>query len=100
MADLASYGKRIPEAWLREPLQNVKFGAIADTPDGNGNIVITHGLATTPSVLLVGIESATNAVQVEEVDTSATTSTLRVYALADGSDVTSGAQSGWYIAIK
>ena len=100
MADLTSLTlETIPEARFREVFEKIVFGTIAATPDGNGNITLTHGLAAEPTALFVDIESATNGIQVENKGASATTSLLRVYALADGSDVTSGAQAGWFMAI-
>lgn len=99
MADVAGY-RTIPDGWIREPLSNIKFGAIAATPDGSGNITLTHGHAAEPTVLLVGLESDANGVQVEDKGASATTALLRVFLLADGTDITSGAQAGWYLAIK
>lgn len=100
MATLASLvNETIPENRIRGVFEKIAFGAIAATPNGSGNITLTHGLAAEPTVLLVGLESDANGIQVENKGASATTSLLRVFALADGSDVTSGAQAGWFLAI-
>lgn len=101
MPSLASAAtSSIPQSWLREPLENLRFGVLSGTPNGSGNLTLTHGFAAAPTTLIVQATGDANGAQVETLAASATTSLIRVYALADGADVTSGAQSVHWIAIK
>lgn len=66
-----------------------KWGNASDTTDGNGNIVIAHGLVSTPSFVTLGLRGDNvNGVDVESVD--GTNITARVKN-ASGADVTSTA---------
>lgn len=68
---------------------NEGFGNVSITPDGSGNGTIVHGLASIPSLVLVGIRGDNvNGVDVESLD--ATNIIIRIKDAATGADVTTG----------
>lgn len=65
-------------------------GTFAGSPDGSGNVLITHGLGSTPDYVNVCLLGDTPTRGVEVQAKNSTTITARIFNQADGADVTSG----------